>query len=25
VGSWVKVRHRDGSTGFIKNTDVWGE
>ncbi len=25
VGSWVKVRHRDGSTGFIRNTDVWGE
>lgn len=25
VGSWVKVRHFDGSTGFIKNSDVWGE
>ncbi|GAB1231834.1 SH3 domain-containing protein [Ferrigenium sp. UT5] len=25
VGSWVKVRHRDGSVGFIKNSDVWGE
>lgn len=22
---WVKVRHRDGETGFVKNSDVWGE
>ena len=22
---WVKVRHRDGGTGFIKATDVWGD
>ncbi|HMV16544.1 MAG TPA: SH3 domain-containing protein [Zoogloea sp.] len=21
---WVKVRHRDGSTGFIRMTQVWG-
>ncbi|MBS1190744.1 MAG: hypothetical protein H6R10_2536 [Rhodocyclaceae bacterium] len=21
---WVKVRHRDGSTGFIKTIQVWG-
>ncbi len=24
AGGWVKVRHRDGLTGFIKNTDIWG-
>lgn len=24
AGSWVKVRHRDGLTGYIKNTDIWG-
>jgi SH3-like domain-containing protein len=23
-GGWVKVRHRDGLSGFIKNTDIWG-
>ena len=22
---WVKVRHRDGPSGFIKATDVWGD
>ena len=22
---WIKVRHRDGGTGFIKATDVWGD
>lgn len=22
---WVKVRHRDGGSGFIKATDVWGD
>ncbi|MDD5059323.1 MAG: SH3 domain-containing protein [Sideroxydans sp.] len=22
---WVKVRHRDGETGFVKSSDVWGE
>jgi SH3-like domain-containing protein len=21
---WVKVRHRDGATGFVKATQVWG-
>ncbi len=25
VGAWVQVRHRDGSTGYVKNSDVWGE
>jgi SH3-like domain-containing protein len=25
VSGWVKVRHRDGVTGFVKATDVWGE
>ena len=23
-GGWVKVRHRDGQTGYIKVSDVWG-
>ena len=22
---WVKVRHEDGSTGYLKSTDVWGD
>lgn len=22
---WLKVRHRDGGTGFIKAADVWGD
>ncbi len=22
---WIKVRHRDGATGYVKATDVWGE
>lgn len=22
---WLKVRHRDGQTGFIKSSEVWGE
>jgi len=21
---WVKVRHRDGITGYVRATDVWG-
>lgn len=21
---WIKVRHRDGSTGYIRTTQVWG-
>ena len=24
ITSWVKVRHRDGVTGFVKATDIWG-
>jgi SH3-like domain-containing protein len=22
---WVKVRHRDGTSGYVKSTEVWGE
>lgn len=22
---WVKVRHLDGETGYVRSTDVWGE
>ena len=22
---WVKVRHQDGATGYVKSTEVWGE
>lgn len=22
---WVKVRHRDGATGYVKSADVWGD
>jgi len=22
---WIKVRHRDGSVGFVRSTDVWGD
>lgn len=22
---WVKVRHRDGTPGFVKSSDVWGD
>jgi flagellar basal body rod protein FlgF len=22
---WVKVRHADGSTGYLKSGDVWGD
>jgi hypothetical protein len=25
VSGWIKVKHRDGDTGFVKATDVWGE
>jgi len=21
---WAKVRHRDGATGYIRSTQVWG-
>ena len=24
AGAWLKVRHRDGITGFIKSSEVWG-
>jgi len=24
VGPWVKVRHRDGQTGFVRANQVWG-
>jgi len=23
-GGWIKVRHQDGSMGFMKSVDVWG-
>lgn len=25
VSGWLKVRHRDGVSGFVKATDVWGD
>lgn len=24
-GGWARVRHQDGSTGFIRSTEVWGD
>ncbi len=24
VGPWVKVRHRDGQTGFVRANQIWG-
>lgn len=24
AGGWLKVRHRDGLIGFVKQTEVWG-
>ncbi len=24
AGGWLKVRHKDGISGFIRTTDVWG-
>jgi SH3-like domain-containing protein len=24
AGGWVKVRHRDGSTGYLRVVEVWG-
>ena len=24
AGGWIKVRHRDGLTGYVKNSEVWG-
>ena len=23
-GGWLRVRHRDGQTGFVRVTQVWG-
>jgi SH3-like domain-containing protein len=25
TGGWAKVRHRDGQTGFVRTTEIWGE
>jgi hypothetical protein len=25
ASSWIKVRHRDGPTGFVRTADVWGD
>ena len=24
AGGWVKVRHRDGLVGYVKNAEIWG-
>lgn len=24
AGGWVRVRHRDGATGFVRTSEVWG-
>jgi SH3-like domain-containing protein len=24
AGGWIKVRHRDGLVGFVKQTEIWG-
>lgn len=24
AGGWIKVRHRDGSEGFVRASQVWG-
>lgn len=24
AGMWVKVKHRDGQTGYVRTSDVWG-
>ena len=24
AGGWIKVRHRDGVTGYVKSSDIWG-
>lgn len=24
AAGWIKVRHQDGLTGYVKNTEVWG-
>jgi SH3-like domain-containing protein len=25
AGEWLKVRHRDGQSGYVKASEVWGE
>ena len=25
ASGWIKVRHRDGETGYVKATEVWGD
>jgi hypothetical protein len=25
AAGWVKVRHQDGASGYVKSTEVWGE
>ena len=25
AGGWIKVRHRDGATGYVRAADVWGD
>lgn len=25
ASGWIKLRHRDGETGFVKASEVWGE
>jgi SH3-like domain-containing protein len=25
AAGWIKVRHRDGQTGYVKASEVWGE
>ena len=25
VAGWIKVKHRDGQSGFVRATEVWGE
>lgn len=25
ASGWVKVRHRDGSLGYVRATDIWGD
>jgi SH3-like domain-containing protein len=24
AGNWVRVRHRDGTSGYVKASDIWG-
>jgi SH3-like domain-containing protein len=24
INGWIRVKHRDGITGFVRNTQVWG-